>query len=59
MVIHGREDPLVDLACAEDVKKTIPGAEMLVIDGMGHDYPDGAVPRIADAILTTSKRTTA
>lgn len=59
MVIHGRDDPLVDLACAEDVKKTIPGAEMLVIDGMGHDYPDGAVPRIADAILTTSKRATA
>ena len=56
LVIHGRDDPLVDLACAEDVQKTIPGAEMLVIDGMGHDYPDGAVPTIADAILENSKR---
>ena len=56
LVIHGRDDPLVDLACAEDVLKTIPGAEMLVIDGMGHDYPDGAVPQIADAILDNAKR---
>jgi pimeloyl-ACP methyl ester carboxylesterase len=56
LVIHGRDDPLVDLACAEDVLKTIPGAEMLVIDGMGHDYPDGAVPQIADAVLDNAKR---
>ena len=56
LVIHGRDDPLVDLACAEDVQKTIPGADMLVIDGMGHDYPDGAVPQIADAVLDNAKR---
>lgn len=56
IVIHGREDPLVPLGCAEDVQKTIPGAEMLVIDGMGHDYPDGAVPTIADAILKNTAK---
>ena len=56
LVIHGREDPLVDLACAKDVQKSIPGAKILVINGMGHDYPDGAVPRIADAILENSQR---
>ncbi len=52
LVIHGRDDPLVPLGCAEDVQKSIPGARILVIDGMGHDYPDGAVPTIADAIAT-------
>jgi pimeloyl-ACP methyl ester carboxylesterase len=57
LVIHGRDDPLVPLGCAEDVQKTIPGAEMLVIDGMGHDYPDGAVPTIADAIVKNAERT--
>lgn len=56
IVIHGREDPLVPLACGEDVQKTIRGAEMLVIDGMGHDYPDGAVPAIADAIAKNAER---
>jgi pimeloyl-ACP methyl ester carboxylesterase len=50
LVIHGREDPLVPLACAEDVQKTIPGAKMIVIDGMGHDFPAGAVPVIASGI---------
>lgn len=56
IVIHGREDPLVPLGCAEDVQKSIPGAEMLVVDGMGHDYPDGAVPAIADAIVKNAAR---
>ncbi|NKB59757.1 MAG: alpha/beta fold hydrolase [Alphaproteobacteria bacterium] len=56
IVIHGREDPLVALGCAEDVQQSIPGAEMLVIDGMGHDYPDGAVPAIADAIVKNAER---
>jgi len=40
----------VPLACAEDVQKTIPGAKMIVIDGMGHDFPAGAVPVIASGI---------
>ena len=56
MVIHGREDPLVPLGCAEDVQKSIPGAEMVVIDGMGHDIPDGAVTTIVDAITRNAKK---
>ncbi|MAZ01517.1 MAG: alpha/beta hydrolase [Sneathiella sp.] len=56
MVIHGREDPLVPLGCAEDVQKSIPGAEIVVIDGMGHDIPDGAVPKIVEAIARNAKR---
>ncbi|MEX0582583.1 MAG: alpha/beta hydrolase, partial [Sneathiella sp.] len=56
VVIHGREDPLVPLGCAEDVQKSIPGAEMVVIDGMGHNIPDGAVPTIVEAIARNAKR---
>lgn len=50
LVIHGRDDPMVPLACAEDVANSIPGTEMLVIEGMGHDYPEAAIPRIVAAI---------
>lgn len=50
LVIHGREDPLVPLACAEDVRDTIPNAKMLVIDGMGHDFPAEVVPKVASGI---------
>ena len=39
LVIHGAADPLVPLACGEDTAQSIPGAELHVIEGMGHDLP--------------------
>jgi pimeloyl-ACP methyl ester carboxylesterase len=50
LVIHGADDPLVPLACGEDTAAAIPGAQLLVIDGMGHDLPVTLHGRIADAI---------
>lgn len=50
LVIHGADDPLVPLACGEDTAAAIPNAELLVIDGMGHDLPPALHQRIADAI---------
>lgn len=56
MVIHGADDPLVPVGCGEDVKNTIAGAQMVVIPGMAHDYPDGAVPAVVAAIRTNADR---
>ncbi len=56
LVIHGAADPLVPVAQGEDVFRSIPGAEMLVIEGMAHDVPDGAVTQIADAIQVNAQR---
>ena len=39
LVIHGGRDPLVPLACGEDVAAQVPGARLEVIEGMGHDLP--------------------
>lgn len=39
LVIHGAADPLVPLACGEDSARQIPGARLVVIEGMGHDLP--------------------
>jgi len=50
LVIHGRDDPLIPLPGGEDIKNSIPGAELLVVDGMGHDFPEPFIPEIADAI---------
>lgn len=50
VVVHGREDPLIRVACGEDVARTIPGARLQVIDGMGHDLPVDLTRRIAEAI---------
>ncbi len=52
LVIHGRADPLVPLACGLDTAQAVPGAELLVIDGMGHALPIELWPQIIDAIAS-------
>lgn len=58
IVLHGRDDPLVPLAAGEDTAANIAGAELRVIDGMGHDLPLALVPQIADAIVSAAERAT-
>jgi pimeloyl-ACP methyl ester carboxylesterase len=50
LVIHGDIDPLVPLACGIDTADSVPGARLVVIDGMGHALPIPMWPRIIDAI---------
>lgn len=51
LVIHGDADPLVPLAGGRHTAKCIPGAELEVIEGMGHDFPPQLVPRIAGLLV--------
>jgi pimeloyl-ACP methyl ester carboxylesterase len=52
LVIHGADDPLVPVECGRNVAADIPGAELMIIDGMGHDMPHGgAWPQIIDAVV--------
>jgi len=55
VVVHGADDPLMPVEHARDTAACIPGAELLVIEGMGHDLPRPVWPRLVDAIsqLTT------
>lgn len=54
VVIHGSVDPLVPPLGGELTAKAIPGAQHVVIDGMGHDLPEGAWPVIVDAIVANA-----
>ena len=56
VVVHGRDDPLIQLACGEDVANTIPDSEMRVIEGMGHDFPVALSEVFADAICAAAAR---
>ena len=57
LVIHGTGDPLVPVEGGKDTAKAIPGAELLLIEGMGHDLPHGgAWPRIVEAITAHTKK---
>lgn len=50
LVIHGSADPLVPVEGGKATADAIDGAELLIIDGMGHDFPEGAWPQLVDAI---------
>ncbi len=51
LVIHGTHDPLVSVEGGKDTANSIPGAQLILIEGMGHDLPHGgAWPRIVEAI---------
>jgi pimeloyl-ACP methyl ester carboxylesterase len=50
LVIHGAADPLVPIEGGRHTAHSIPGAELLVIEGMGHDLPEGAWPQLVGAI---------
>jgi pimeloyl-ACP methyl ester carboxylesterase len=56
LVIHGADDPLVPVECGKATAEAIPGAELLIIDGMGHDLPLGAWPQIVDAINANAQK---
>jgi len=50
LVIHGRQDPLVRPSGGRATARAIPGARLLMLDGMGHDLPPPLWPAIVDAI---------
>jgi pimeloyl-ACP methyl ester carboxylesterase len=59
VVIHGSEDPLITRSGGEATAAAIPGAELVILDGMGHDMPPAYVGRVADAIAALAQRATA
>jgi pimeloyl-ACP methyl ester carboxylesterase len=50
LVIHGTVDPLVRPEGGKDTAASIPGAKLLMIEGMGHALPIPMWPQIIDAI---------
>jgi pimeloyl-ACP methyl ester carboxylesterase len=50
VVLHGADDPLVPVEGGRDTAANIPGAELRVILGMGHDLPPALYATFVDAI---------
>lgn len=59
LVVHGTKDPLIHVSGGKATAKAIPDAELLLIEGMGHDIPHAEHGLIADAIARTAARATA
>jgi len=56
LVIHGDGDKLVDVSGGRATAGAIPNAELLVIEGMGHDLPAALWPEIAARIAGIVER---
>jgi pimeloyl-ACP methyl ester carboxylesterase len=55
-VVHGDSDKLVARSGGKATARAIPGAKLVLIEGMGHDLPRDVWPRIIDAIVENAAR---
>ncbi len=44
LVIHGADDPLIPVEGGKDTAASIPGAQLVIVPGMGHDFTNALVP---------------
>jgi len=51
LVIHGDADPLVPVECGIDTANSVPGSELLIIEGVGHTFPRQVWAQVIDAIV--------
>jgi pimeloyl-ACP methyl ester carboxylesterase len=56
LVIHGDKDPLVTPTGGEATAAAVPGAELLVLEGMGHDLPPAYWGPVVEAITKLASR---
>lgn len=56
LVVHGRQDRLVDFSGGERTAALIPDATFLAIDDMAHDLPVSHWAAVVDAIVTVAGR---
>jgi pimeloyl-ACP methyl ester carboxylesterase len=56
LVIHGTDDVLIDVSGGEATAAAIPDAELVLIDGLGHDLPRALWPRLVTLIVANAKR---
>lgn len=55
VVIHGDEDPVVNVEAGKEVANSIPNAQLIIIPGMGHDLPYQLISKINEGILLAIK----
>jgi pimeloyl-ACP methyl ester carboxylesterase len=56
LVLHGVADTLCDPSGGRATAAAIPGADLMLVEGMGHDLPAALWDRIADAVAAVVRR---
>ncbi len=55
LVIHGSRDRMVNPSGGRATAQAIPGAQLIMVEGMGHDLPDEAWPRLTGALVAHAR----
>ncbi len=55
LVLHGAADPLIPVACGEDIARHVPDARLHIIPGMGHDLPLALTGELVGAIAALAR----
>lgn len=55
LVIHGGADRLVDPSGGRRVAELVPGARLMLVQGMGHDLPAPNRPAVIDAVIAHTR----
>lgn len=56
LVVHGMADKMVHVSGGRSTAAAIPGAELVLVDGMGHDLPPALFETFVEAIARTADR---
>jgi pimeloyl-ACP methyl ester carboxylesterase len=56
LVIHGADDPLVDVSGGKATADAVPDAKLKIVPGMGHDLPSALYEEIVDSLVENFDR---
>ncbi len=56
LVIQGSEDPLWHVECGKSTAEAVPGAELLIVEGMGHLFSAEVWPVLVGAIVQHTQK---
>ncbi len=50
LIVHGTSDPVYPIAHGQAISERIPNAQLVLVEGMGHELPASFVPQLVDLI---------
>lgn len=56
LILHGTDDPLIPYTHATTYARLIPGANLVKMEGVGHELPDGILPQVHKELFALFKR---
>ena len=56
LVIHGLADKMIHVSGGRATSLAVPRSELLLIDGLGHDIPEGLWPTLVRAVRRNAER---